>query len=240
MKQCGSKRLSNCLFLALIVTGLLSLTAGGIVCRISSLLCCLLPMLTLALYLVYRESFTLLPPMGEKISDMFFGKTEKCSLLFHFWLSALIWLGWLVFDSGGITLLDRTKWLTLSFGISVVLSASFLVFSKEYRSHKTLAALAVVMAAANAFAFVWAVNVVCDTSPAEEYEVVVTDAHLEDNIKAGIHHEDYLTVQYEDGSLLDLYEPYDFDDYAEGERLTVRHHKGMLGIEWAEFVQPTD
>ena len=215
MNQCGSKKLSNGLFLALIVAGLLSLTAGGIVCRISSLLCCLLPMLTLALYLVYRESFTLLPPMGEKISDMFFGKTEKQT---------------------EITLCEPCRiWYDNNNFI-----ASFLFFSKEYRSHKTLAALAVVMAAANAFAFVWAVNVVCDTSPAEEYEVVVTDAHLEDNIKAGIHHEDYLTVQYEDGSFLDLYVPYDFDDYAKGERLTVRHHKGMLGIEWAEFVQPTD
>ena len=240
MNQRAAKRISVGLLISLIAAGLLSLTTGGIVCRISSLFCCLLPMLTLALYLVYRESFSLLPPMVEKISDLFFGKTEKCSLLFHFWLSALIWLGWLVFYPRGITLLDTAKWLTVSFGIAAVLSAAFLVFSREYPSHRILAPLAVAMALANGFAFVWVVNVVCDTFPAEEYEVVVTDTHLEEKIKAGIHHEDYLTVEYEDGSLLNLYEPYDFECYTEGDRLTVAHHRGVLGIEWAEFVQPTE
>ena len=168
-----------------------------------------------------------------------FGR-EKVCLIFHFAFAVGVWIQWLiVYDyQRGVTLLNRTKWLMLSIGIAAVLSAVFLVLSKEYRSHKILAALAMMMALANGFAFVWVVNVECDTAPAEKYDVTVTNNHLEKRLKSiGAHYENYLTVRYADGSILDLYEPYDFDFYEEGDRLTVIHHRGVLGIKWAELTQ---
>ncbi|MBQ9902279.1 MAG: hypothetical protein IJM51_07840 [Clostridia bacterium] len=237
------KTMAMWLFLAEIAAGFLSLTAGGISGRISSLFCCLLPMLTLALYLIGGNRAALIEPESGFANCGFgriFGR-EKVCLMFHFAFAAAVWIQWMVTYQRGITLLDRTKWLVLSFGMAAVLSAAFLVFSKEYRSRRFLAPLAVSMALANAFAFVWVVNVKCDPFPAEEYEVIVTDTHLEERIKSiGAHSEDYLTVRYEDESLLDLYEPYDFDCYTEGDRLTVKHHRGALGIEWAAFVQPAE
>ena len=231
------------LFLTEIAAGLLSLTAEGMAGRVSSLLCCLLPMITLAFYLTHGSCATVIEPESSFLGCGFgriFGR-EKVCLLFHFAFAAGVWTQWLVGYQRGITLLNIPGWLVLSFGIAAVLSAAFLVFSKEYRARRFLAVLAVVMAAANAFALVWVVNVVCDVFPAEEYRVTVTDTHLEERMKnIGVHYEDYLTVQYEDGSLLDLYEPYDFDIYTEGDRLTVKHHRGVLGIEWAAFLQPAE
>lgn len=228
------------LLLAEIAAGFLSLTAEGFAGRVSCLLCCLLPMVTLALYLSSGKYATITEPESNFVNCGFgriFGR-EKVCLIFHFAFAAAVWINWMTCYQRGITLLDIPKWLTLCFGIAVVLSAAFLLLSKEYRSHKILAALAIAMSAANAFALVWVVNVVCDTFPAKEYEVAVVDSHIEERIRnTGAHHEYYLTVEYEDGSLLDLYEPYDFDVYTEGDRLSVRHHRGVLGIEWAEFVQ---
>ena len=234
------KSASLTLLLAEIAAGFLSLTADGIVGRISSLLCCLLPLLTLALYLTNGRCTTIIEPESNfEGFGRIFGR-EKVCLIYHFAFAVAIWMNWLGCYKRGITLLDTTKWLILSFGIIAVLSAAFLVFSREYRTHRLLAALAIAMSAANAFGLVWVVNVVCDPFPAEEYAVVVTDAHTEERIRnIGAHYESYLTVEYEDGSLLDLYEPYDFDLYLEGDRLTVKHHRGVLGIEWVEFVQPT-
>lgn len=245
-RQAGLQKIKDAalgLLLAEIAAGLLSLTVEGTAGKLSSLLCCLLPMLTLALYLTNASCTAVIEPESG-FSGCGFGRIfgrEKVCLLFHFAFAAGVWAQWLAGYQRGITLLDIPRWLTLSFGITAVLSAAFLVFSKEYRTRRFLAVFAVVMAAANAFALVWVVNVVCDVFPAEEYRVTVTDTHLEERMKSiGAHYEDYLTVQYEDGSLLDLYEPYDFDLYTEGDRLTVKHHRGVLGIEWAAFVQPAE
>ena len=231
------------LLLAEIAAGFLSLTAEGFVGRVSSLLCCLLPMVTLALYLSNGKDATIIEPESN-FENCGFGRIfwrEKVCLIFHFAFAAAAWINWMTCYQRGITLLDIPKWLTLCFGIAVILSAAFLLLSKEYRSHKILAALAIAMSAANAFALVWVANVVCDTFPAEKYEVIVVDSHMEEAIRnIGAHYEYYLTVKYEDGSLLDLYEPYDFDVYTEGDRLSVRHHRGALGIEWAEFAQQAE
>lgn len=230
------------LLLAEIAAGFLSLTLGGITGRVSSLLCCILPMLTLALYLTSGTRAAIIEPENSFTNCGFgriFGR-EKVCLIFHFAFAVGVWIQWLiVYDyQRGVTLLNRTKWLMLSIGIAAVLSAVFLVLSKEYRSHKILAALAMMMALANGFAFVWVVNVECDTAPAEKYDVTVTNNHLEKRLKSiGAHYENYLTVRYADGSILDLYEPYDFDFYEEGDRLTVIHHRGVLGIKWAELTQ---
>ena len=225
------------LLLAEIAGGFLSLTVEGMIGKIGSLICCLLPMLTLALYLTHETCVTIIEPESGFAGCGFgriFGR-EKVCLLFHFGFAAGIWILWMVTYQRGITLLDRTKWLTISFGIAVLISSAFLIFSKEYRSHRIIVPLAVAMALANVFAFVWVVNVQCDAFPSEANEVVVTDTHLEERIRSiGAHYEDYLTVRFDDGSLLDLYEPYDFDYHSEGDRLTVICHRGVLGIEWAE------
>lgn len=226
--------------LANIVSAYLADVISGTVGRIALILALLLPLCAFALYLMFGRFITLTESNSDFV-DSGFGRIfgmKRVSLILYFVFSIIFIFNVWALDEGSVTFLSYGKYLLAVAMMSTVIDVMLFVGSVECKKSKPLAAAVVMAGIIYSFLFVWQGNILFDFSKPEIYECQwVAVSGFDPIYGVNIHRDDYLTVKYGDGKELELHMPFDFSaDIDEVDTITVAHHKGAFGIEWAEII----
>lgn len=224
--------------LANIFVAYLSIVLSGIPQQAAIAAVLLLPMFALGIYLAFGKYITLHDSsQTEQFFGLIFGRERVC-LIAHLIFPSFVWIEWIYSDYGSSTVLNYGKYILLCAVMSAGLIALFFTLSVEYKKSKWIAVIAVVVIVVYSLMFVAKFNEILDTSEPEVYECTVVDINSFQRLAdmANFHRDYSLTVEIQDGILLDIYAP--FDDWLDtevGDSVTVSIYKGALGISRASI-----
>ena len=221
-----------------ILAAYLSIVLSGIPRQAAIAAVLLLPLCVFGIYLALGKYTTLHDSsQTEQFFGLIFGRERVC-LIAHLIFPPFVWIEWIYSDYGSSTIVNYDRYIMLCAVMSAALMALFFALSVEYKKSKCITILAIIVSVVYSLMFVAKFNEILDTSEPEVYECTVVNTNNFHRLAdmANFHRDYSLTVEIQDGILLDIYAP--FDDWLDtevGDSVTVSIYKGALGISRASI-----